>query len=177
MADYTVLVISSDEFDEADLSQIPAKKDLSDTLFIFNKKDLVPNLNHEDYYDKLISMLKLRNNYSTEKLNRDFLKEKTIFLSVLDTNALDLLSRFLGKNMKFRAEEDLSLITHSRHFENLTKAAEGLERALILVRAKGGQEFVSLELKEALIQIQETLGKSFDDQILDKIFKEFCLGK
>lgn len=177
VADYTVLVIGSDDFNELDLSQIPEKKDLSDTFFVFNKKDLVPNLNYENYYEKLISLLKLRNNYSAEKLNGEFLKEKTIFLSVLDTNAQDLLCRFLEKNIRFRSEEDLSLITHSRHFENLTKASEGLERALMLVRAKSGQEFVSLELKEALIQIQETLGKSFDDQILDKIFQEFCLGK
>jgi len=32
-------------------------------------------------------------------------------------------------------------------------------------------------MKEALLKVQETIGKRFDDQIMDRVFKEFCIGK
>ncbi len=40
-----------------------------------------------------------------------------------------------------------------------------------------GAEFVSQRLKEALVSLQKILGEHYDDQILDRVFKEFCLGK
>jgi tRNA modification GTPase len=38
-------------------------------------------------------------------------------------------------------------------------------------------EFVALDLKEALMAVQETLGKRFDDQVMDLVFRQFCIGK
>jgi tRNA modification GTPase len=36
---------------------------------------------------------------------------------------------------------------------------------------------VAISLKEGLLALQEIQGKYFDDQILDRVFKEFCIGK
>ena len=47
----------------------------------------------------------------------------------------------------------------------------------MLLDSKASLEFISLELKEALLLVHETLGKRFDDQIMDRVFKEFCIGK
>jgi tRNA modification GTPase len=40
-----------------------------------------------------------------------------------------------------------------------------------------GAEFVAMYLKEALVSLQKILGQVYDDQIMDRVFKEFCLGK
>jgi tRNA modification GTPase len=40
-----------------------------------------------------------------------------------------------------------------------------------------GPEFIALSLKECLLCVQQVLGKVYDDQVLDRVFKEFCLGK
>jgi tRNA modification GTPase len=32
-------------------------------------------------------------------------------------------------------------------------------------------------LKESLTSLQKILGQVYDDQIMDRVFKEFCLGK
>jgi tRNA modification GTPase len=52
-----------------------------------------------------------------------------------------------------------------------------IEKCEGLVQTGLGSEFLALELKEALLAVQETLGKRFDDQVMDRVFKEFCLGK
>ena len=46
-----------------------------------------------------------------------------------------------------------------------------------LIEEEASPEFTALELRETLQSIYEVLGKEFDEQVIDKIFKEFCLGK
>jgi tRNA modification GTPase len=53
-------------------------------------------------------------------------------------------------------------------------------RSLILQIETGclpGPEIVSLELRRALAAIQEITGERMDDEILDRIFGRFCIGK
>ena len=38
-------------------------------------------------------------------------------------------------------------------------------------------EFAAFDVKNAVIEIHKLLGKEYDDQIMDKVFSEFCLGK
>jgi tRNA modification GTPase len=38
-------------------------------------------------------------------------------------------------------------------------------------------EFLAFELQEAIRAVHELLGKEFDEQVIDRIFKEFCIGK
>jgi len=73
--------------------------------------------------------------------------------------------------------ENTVMISNARHYENLLRALENTRRSQVLVDQGMGPEFLALELKESLIAVQETLGKRFDDQIMDRVFKEFCIGK
>ena len=56
-------------------------------------------------------------------------------------------------------------------------ARDNLMRTLEALKLSLSNEFIVIELKEALLRIQETIGKRFDDQIVDRIFKDFCVGK
>jgi tRNA modification GTPase len=69
------------------------------------------------------------------------------------------------------------VISQARHYEALKKAANDLVEASVELDRGVGPEFVVLSLKEALLQVQGILGVRYDDQIIDTIFKEFCLGK
>jgi tRNA modification GTPase len=73
--------------------------------------------------------------------------------------------------------ENMSVISQSRHYELLLLTQVHLEDALRLIDQGQGLELIALELKSALLKVQEILGKFYDDQVLDQIFKEFCLGK
>lgn len=77
---------------------------------------------------------------------------------------------------QFQSQDEL-LVSRARHFESLKSARKNLNEASDLLVKNASPEIISIELKESLFSIQSTLGKRFDDEILDRIFKEFCIGK
>jgi len=73
--------------------------------------------------------------------------------------------------------EDSTIVMNARHFELLEKMRESLERSSNQFKENASPEFIAFELQDALHAIHEILGKKFDDQVMDRVFKEFCLGK
>ena len=69
------------------------------------------------------------------------------------------------------------LLSSIRHKDALLRAKKGLSLALNSVRKKMSPEFVALDVKVALDSIGEVVGKTVTDDILNKIFSEFCIGK
>lgn len=106
-----------------------------------------------------------------------FFTRRVFFVSALDKKARSLVLEEMIVEVSDLQRENTVLVSNARHFENLTRALENTTRSKSLVDQGMGAEFLALELKEALIAIQETLGKRFDDQIMDRVFKEFCVGK
>lgn len=106
-----------------------------------------------------------------------FFTRRVFFVSALDKKARSVVLDELIVEVSDLQRENTVLISNARHFENLSRALENTTRSKSLVDQGMGSEFLALELKEALIAIQETLGKRFDDQIMDRVFKEFCIGK
>ncbi|HVA45765.1 MAG TPA: GTPase [Pirellulales bacterium] len=67
--------------------------------------------------------------------------------------------------------------TAVRCSESLRQAAEGLVRARGVVQSAGGEELVAAELRGTLHQLGEVAGEVYTDDILDRIFSRFCIGK
>lgn len=70
-----------------------------------------------------------------------------------------------------------TVVTQSRHFEGLQRIDSSLEKALKLIRNDASPELIAFELQEGVKTVHELLGKVFHEQVIDRIFKEFCLGK
>ncbi len=68
-------------------------------------------------------------------------------------------------------------ITQARHVEGLQTIQTALEKALDLIRKDVSPELIAFELGVAVKAVHELLGKVFHEQVIDRIFKEFCLGK
>jgi tRNA modification GTPase len=56
-------------------------------------------------------------------------------------------------------------------------AADSLDRALETAQRRQGDELVSVELRDALDSLGEVIGASCTDDILDRVFSRFCIGK
>ena len=69
------------------------------------------------------------------------------------------------------------LISNARHKNMLSKADEALSRALMTVESGMPEDFISMDLQDALSALGEITGDSVDDEIIDRIFTRFCLGK
>jgi tRNA modification GTPase len=158
--------------DLMEIAKIPAAK----LFLIANKVDLLRDT-VENVRERLASQLIALENFQKIDDFSYFLKTKLHFISALDRYAGDLLKMSLAQAIEASLTEDLSLVSHARHFENLSRALVNIDSALKQLGSGLSIEFLALEMKEALIGIQETLGKRFDDQIMDRVFKEFCIGK
>jgi len=67
--------------------------------------------------------------------------------------------------------------TAARAADSLRGATEALERALALARHEPDQELLAVEVREALAELGKITGAVYTDDILDRIFSKFCIGK
>jgi tRNA modification GTPase len=66
---------------------------------------------------------------------------------------------------------------NARHAEALARARGALARAAAAGRAAAPGEIVALELREALGALGEVTGQSVGEDLLERIFSRFCIGK
>lgn len=92
-------------------------------------------------------------------------------------HGIDAVDRLIERMVKSDASESSAVITQARHFELLQKIQSCMVRALALIERDESAEFIAFELQDAIRAIHELLGKEFHEQVIDRIFKEFCLGK
>jgi tRNA modification GTPase len=69
------------------------------------------------------------------------------------------------------------LLSRTRHLECVNRGLESLTRAKEAVEAGMEHEFVALDLREGLDALGDIVGQVSTDDILNKIFSEFCVGK
>ena len=72
---------------------------------------------------------------------------------------------------------DQILITNARHLSLLTKAKESLLRVKDSIEAGMGEDFFTIDLLDAYASLGKVLGEEVEDDLVDKIFSEFCMGK
>jgi tRNA modification GTPase len=66
---------------------------------------------------------------------------------------------------------------NQRHQHALEQTKRSIENALMSVAASLSPEFVALDLRDALDHLGLIIGVTYTDDILDRIFKDFCIGK
>ena len=67
--------------------------------------------------------------------------------------------------------------TAARCRESLRLAGESLERAGQIAGSGTGEELVAAELRVALDELGKVAGAIYTDDVLDRIFSRFCIGK
>ncbi|MCL2365075.1 MAG: tRNA uridine-5-carboxymethylaminomethyl(34) synthesis GTPase MnmE [Defluviitaleaceae bacterium] len=73
------------------------------------------------------------------------------------------------------AETDV--ITRERHRVLLVEAIEFLQQALAELEAGVAEDMVAIALRGAYLSLGHILGEEYADDIIDRIFAEFCVGK
>jgi tRNA modification GTPase len=61
--------------------------------------------------------------------------------------------------------------------DSLRRAGEALRQSQELVDNQMGQELVAAEIRLALDELGKTVGAVYTEDILDRIFGRFCIGK
>ena len=95
-----------------------------------------------------------------------------------DGSGLDELRRALTASLAGSdRRRDVPAITNTRHVDLLTRAAAALRRAGAAAAAATPEEFVSADITEARMLLEEVTGSRTPDDVLHAIFDKFCIGK
>lgn len=70
-----------------------------------------------------------------------------------------------------------AIVTNIRQKQALESARESLDRAVKAVESELSEELIAIEVKESIDCIGEITGEVVTDDILEKIFSRFCVGK
>lgn len=102
-----------------------------------------------------------------------------VSLSAMTGEGLDDLKKTIANKLAENRRGARQLIgsTAARCRESLTAAAGSLDEALSATKNFMGDEIVALELHQVLDHLGRILGTVFTDDILDRIFSKFCIGK
>jgi tRNA modification GTPase len=76
-----------------------------------------------------------------------------------------------------RAPGDGTVIMEARHKRNLEEARDAVQRAKNEFASEASPEIVALELRSALERLGEIVGETVSEDVLDTIFRRFCVGK
>jgi tRNA modification GTPase len=103
---------------------------------------------------------------------------ETVRMSALTGSGIDRLrSALLGALGGTVPGRDVPAITNVRHVDLLERARESLDRARAAAAAAAPEEFVLADLTEARQLLEEITGSRTPDDILERIFATFCIGK
>jgi tRNA modification GTPase len=74
-------------------------------------------------------------------------------------------------------QTDVVVGTAVRCGESLRLTAQSLRRASDAVQANLGEELVATEIRVALTELGKVAGTVYTEDVLDRIFSRFCIGK
>lgn len=164
---------SKQKIDEADLiilmfdsSEKLDNEDMEILNYIKNKKYIVL-LNKSDLQRKLFKE-------DIKGLESDYIFD----ISAKTGEGLDNIKKAI-KELFFSGEvtsKDV-IITNSRHKQALIRAEESCNQALDTLRDISAIDLASIDIRNAWMCLGEILGETLEEDIIDKIFSEFCLGK
>ena len=80
-------------------------------------------------------------------------------------------------NLDKISSNDESIITNERQKDQILKAKEDIEEAINSVNNNVPVDICEINIKNALEDIGEITGKNVSEDIINEIFKRFCVGK
>lgn len=101
----------------------------------------------------------------------------TAKLSTVSKDGLENLKEKMKDIICNFSLEETEFITNKRQQHCLAKSRESLERALNAAKANELQDMIYIDVKAALLSLDEITGEVITDDILNNIFDHFCIGK
>ena len=119
-----------------------------------------------------------------EKLDRKELAEisenaPVYATSILKNEGVEALEEAISKLFFNGIENSQStvMVTNARHVALLKKAQNSLDSVLEGISSGMPVDLVQIDMTEAWNLLGEITGESYEDELLDQLFSQFCLGK
>ena len=103
--------------------------------------------------------------------------EGAVLTSAETGEGLDDLRAAIASALRESSEDSAVPGTSARCRDSLVRAGHALRSASATLRLGGGDELVAIDLRQALDDLGRVVGAIVTDDILDRIFGRFCIGK
>ncbi|MGI9428106.1 MAG: tRNA modification GTPase [Bythopirellula sp.] len=106
-------------------------------------------------------------------------EDAQIVCSSIDGSGLDRLAQLIFERLSDVANDTQgsAAITATRCAESLRQAQQALTRARQIAENQCAEELIAAEVRSALHSLGQVVGEVYTDDILDRIFGQFCIGK
>ncbi|MFH1577785.1 MAG: tRNA uridine-5-carboxymethylaminomethyl(34) synthesis GTPase MnmE [Candidatus Omnitrophota bacterium] len=125
----------------------------------------------------LINKIDLKQKIEYEKIARRF--KQVVEISAKKQKNIGRLEEAIAQsvfNGKIKSGEQV-WVSNLRHIQQLKRAQKSIARARRSVKKNLSFELIAQDLKEAFGFLDEIEGKQLTDNLLDRIFSDFCIGK
>lgn len=102
-----------------------------------------------------------------------------VYGNTIDINGLEKLKERITEklNLSNIVNKDMSYLCNLREIDLVNKAYEALKNAQSNLDAGFSVDMIEIDLKSAWDYLGEIMGDSYEGELVDKIFSNFCLGK
>ena len=159
-SDLAIVVFdTSRELDDEDFEIINLVKDRK-TIVLLNKTDLDKRLDEEDIKSQLKDT-------------------KIISTAITEGNGIDILEdtlhdMFMSSEVKI---SDNTIVNNTRHRDQLIKSKKNMTEAIESIKINLPIDCIEVDIKNAIENLGEITGDSVGEDIINTIFKNFCIGK
>ena len=136
------------------------------TIYVLNKTDL-------DICKNVIGSIKEKINY-THKNGEQLVVEIS---ALKHNNIMELKQKIFDMVVDKKILSNQLLITNSRHDEALNDCLKSLKQAEENINSNLSLDLVCLDIKQAWDSLGKITGETSTEEIVDRIFEKFCLGK
>lgn len=155
-ADLVILVLNNnEELSEEDEKILEACKEKK-TIVVINKNDLERKINVEKIQYKNI-----------------------IYTNTVDLGGIDSLKEKITElfNLNELEHEDYMYLSNVRQISLAKEANYILEEVEIGIENQVPVDMIEIDIKRAWEKLGEIIGETYDEELIDQLFSQFCLGK
>lgn len=150
--------------------------------------DATTDLNNDDY--EIIEKIKDKNaiillnksdlecKITKQKITQELNKPVFAISTKTESGIMDLTEHI--KKMFFHGDlnfNDQVYITNIRHKQALLESLSSLNQVLQSMADQMPEDFLTIDLMNAYEKLGEIIGESVDEDLVNTIFSEFCMGK
>ena len=155
-SDLVILLLNNnEEITEEDIELLEKIKD-KNYIIVINKNDLESHIN-------------------IEKLDKD----KIIYISALNNSGIDKLKEKIKEIFNFDkiTTSDLTYLTNARSLSLLRQSLNSLNDIKNGLKDNLPIDMLEIDLKNIWELLGSIIGETYEDELIDQLFSQFCLGK
>ena len=117
---------------------------------------------------------------SLEEMKKQFQQDPIVSISCLKNEGIEGLKEAIYNSLihrEVRISPEHLIVANVRHKKGLSQAMEALLRGLEGLEGETSFEFIAFEIHSALEALGDLAGETTNEEVLNRIFEQFCIGK